>query len=206
MTLTFNFPNSDDWRAIMCKDLLDDALYDSGVRMTIVDINNDLIPVAMRTAFEFINKNSEGRYSDRTLMSISRWEKRLAGKTSDERIALFTEDADNTGAGMFLAPKVIIAEKEFCYDEDTETKTGGVLGMLVMLPHSDDESYRAVLSVADGVRRRNIGKALANATQVMNTMPVHFFAGAGNRLAMRLAAAANMQITSVSGRTVQYTR
>lgn len=44
-----------------------------GLRFSAINAGEPASPLAFRTAFDFLQMHAEGRYSDRTLMAISRW-------------------------------------------------------------------------------------------------------------------------------------
>ena len=208
MTFMFNFTTDNDWRRTICDDLIGQTLREDGIRMSIVDIENDSIGNALMASFDFMNAHGNGRYTDRTLMAIQRWANRLGGADLSRRRDICGQQ---TNTDSPTAPRVIVAEKNYSYDPDTETKTGGVLGMLTLLPNIDDESYRGVIAVSAQGRRRGIGTALINASPIeqycdSGYLPIYFYASAANFLAMRLAAATCLKPRSVDGGIVQYAR
>jgi hypothetical protein len=88
---------------------------------------------ALRAAPEFFRRQAEGRYSDTTIMNLSR-----------------TWDLFNENQSAPELPTVFIAEVPFSYDEETEVKRGGTVGMLVIF------ADKSLLAVARTARRRGV--------------------------------------------------
>src|SRR6478735_8761872 len=77
---------------------------------------------SLRTAFNFLRRQDDGRYSSRTKMRL------LAA-------ANIHEQARVTGANSADAlPEVMLLSKPFSFDEETEVKAGGPIGVLVCWP------------------------------------------------------------------------
>lgn len=96
-----------------------------------------LTSAAIRQAFAFFRRHGDRRYSAQSLMRLLAFADRLdAGD--------FTEQA-----------RIVTCEVPFSYDEDTEVKSGGVLGVAVSLPDG-----RVMLAVHQERRRGRVGTAL----------------------------------------------
>lgn len=93
----------------------------------------------LRTAFDFFRRNAEGKYSDNTLMNLTR-----------------AYDSIQYGGDRSHLPFIALAEAPYEYDEETEVKRGGTLGMMVVWPD------KAILAVNRGGRRKGIGGTLFN--------------------------------------------
>lgn len=95
------------------------------------------LALALRSAFAFFRRHGDRRYSAQSLM----------------RLLTF---ADKIDAGDHTElPSIVTAEVPFAYDEETEVKSGGVLGIAVVLPDG-----RVMLAVHADKRRTKLGKAL----------------------------------------------
>lgn len=103
-------------------------------------------PQAFAAAFQFLRSHSDGRYSDRTLMSVARWEGRCVDIVSGAR------------PHPESIPTVHTISTTVSYDEETEVKRGGNLATAVALP--SDGGFRIVMSVADSARRSGHGREL----------------------------------------------
>lgn len=103
----------------------------------------------LRSAFEFLRNYSNSAYSHNTLM-------RMLGL------------ADNLERGKDIAPPYILkAEVPFEFDEVTETKKGGLLGLLVQTNENDGKAVGAV-----GPDYRNIGVGSALVTLHLQALGV----------------------------------
>lgn len=99
---------------------------------------------ALRLAFEFFRNNMEGRYSDRTLMTLQR-----------------AADRADSNQQMAGDPVVIQVSSPYSFDEETETKRGGVLGMAAVMA-AESECTKTCLAVVPSARRHGIGRTLAH--------------------------------------------
>jgi GNAT superfamily N-acetyltransferase len=90
--------------------------------------------------------HAEGRYSDRTLMAISRWSQRSHDHILDDR---YPENP----ARMFSI------SREVGYDEDTEVKSGGTIALAVTLPN-EQGTNKLVMAVSRDARREGYGRRL----------------------------------------------
>jgi GNAT superfamily N-acetyltransferase len=90
-------------------------------------------------AFNFMRRNSAGRYSSSALMRVQRAH-------------------DDLQDGMVSRlPCLLVAERAAGYDELTEIKSGGILGMAVAWPD------RTLLAVQPAARRQGLGSVLVAA-------------------------------------------
>lgn len=133
--------------------------------LTVTPAGDHGSPQAFAAAFQFLRSHSDGRYSDRTLMTVGRWEARsysiLDGRPAPDRV-----------------PAVLTLSTEVSYDEETEVKRGGTLACAVTLP--SDGGFRSVLSVASTARRQGYGTELLRRLTSMYLNPM-FWVGNGNR-------------------------
>jgi hypothetical protein len=104
---------------------------------------------ALNTAFQFLRRHDDGRYSSRTKMRV------LNAATAAENFRVAGGNGDVSGM-----PGVIIARKPFTYDENTEVKTGGPIGALVVWPSESPDQGRMLLAVAPHARRVKFGTLL----------------------------------------------
>jgi GNAT superfamily N-acetyltransferase len=108
--------------------------------------DGDQYGLALRQAFSFFRRHADGRYSNNTIMRIltaaDRWDERVANdeRTYDNRL-----------------PNLAICVIPTTYDENTEVKNGGMVGVLVSW---EDDSKRAIMAVHKNYRRKSIGTSL----------------------------------------------
>ena len=155
-TSTFMFEDNDTWRVTRNERLRDALIPESNYRFSYIDIHNELYPLALQTSFEFLTRNHSGRYRDRTLMTIRRWADSVAATTPVQRINESYSDANRP------FPIVMIAEAPFSYDEETESKNGGIVGVNVGIDDSDG-GWKGIVAVAAGARTKKIGTTLIRA-------------------------------------------
>lgn len=98
----------------------------------------------LRRAFAFFRRHDDGRYSANSKMDLLRFADKL-----DE----YWQNDIEYDASEF--PDIAYAEVPFSYDEETEVKTGGVVGMVIVLPGG-----RTMLAVHQEKRRARVGQAL----------------------------------------------
>jgi GNAT superfamily N-acetyltransferase len=99
---------------------------------------------ALRGAWDFIRRM--GRYTPRTVNALVNLADRAEGRRINGR-PMRTEEA----------PIVIRMELPYRYDEDTECKHGGTIGVAVLLPEGDD---RVLVAVHKDSRRKGVGREL----------------------------------------------
>lgn len=103
-------------------------------------------PQAFTSAFEFLQRHGESRYSDRTLMSINR----LAASSA----AIL----DGSAPYADRPARVFICGSEVTYDEETEVKRGGTLAVAVCLPV--EQGFKVVMATAPEARRQRLATSL----------------------------------------------
>lgn len=100
----------------------------------------------LRQAFTFFRTHSDRRYSAASLMKLHDYADSLDRVVQEGgRRAFRPEDA----------PSIVMVETPFTYDEDTEVKSGGVLGCGVLLPDN-----RLMVCVHGERRRGMIGHSI----------------------------------------------
>lgn len=109
-------------------------------------------------AFRFFRTTANGRYSSRTLMRLAR-----LGDEGETRL-----------------PIILGAGTPYTYDELTETKSGGLIGMCVWWPTEDG---RCLLTVKGEYRRKKIGSSFLMFTHEYLAMlgTPTFWVGRSNR-------------------------
>lgn len=105
---------------------------------------------ALRRAFDFIRRFGGGRYTSSTLMRILR--------AADQ-----AERARMAGSDVEDAPVLLTLGKPFAFNELTEVKEGGPVGMAVYFP---GEAGRLLLAVHPEYRRKRFGTVLARLAQI----------------------------------------
>jgi hypothetical protein len=194
--------SSGDWRTNELTEALPQELRDKNVSMSHLDYSSEMYPLALEKAFSFMSSSANGRYSDRTMMTLKRVSDRWRNTTPQQR---YTFINDELGANPYM-PYVFIVESPYSWDDETEIKRGGILGALVCLPNDEGE-YRGILAVAENARKQGIGKCLLERQQAW-TGVINMYAHQSNAIAMRLAASVGMgpiQVNSSTG-AVQYGR
>lgn len=92
---------------------------------------------AVRQAFAFFRRHGDRRYSAASLMRLLAFADRIdQGHVED-------------------IPCIVTCEVPFSYDEDTEVKSGGIVGIAILLPDN-----RMMLAVHSERRRKRVGTAL----------------------------------------------
>lgn len=100
---------------------------------------------ALRQAFNFLRRHDDGRYSSRMKMRV------LQAAEQAEAGRVNSLDAD------YNLPGVVTLMVPFSFDEDSEVKTGGMLGVAVVWP---TEGGRLMLAVNQSNRRQRLGSLL----------------------------------------------
>lgn len=133
---------------------------------------------ALRSAFEFLRAHADGRYTDRTLMRVMRAQ-------------------DNLLAGLPPAsmPTITLASSPFEYDEETECKKGGTLGVLVSW---ESEGNKSLLAVHRNARRKGIGQAL-NIVGVNILGNLSYWVGRQNSEGQHFLLGLGMVVTGING-------
>lgn len=145
---------------------------------------------AFAAAFDFLQRNADGRYTDRTLMAISRW-----GFRCDEAL--------REGRRIESpAPWVFSIHKEVSYDEDTEVKSGGTMALAVTIPA--EWGNRLVMAVHPDVRRQGYGRRLLS--QACDYVSgIHAYVGNANLVGQQfLLTVGMMPVSMTNGRSLLY--
>lgn len=135
---------------------------------------------ATNLAFSFLRGNAEGRYSDRTLMTINRMA---------DRATAYQRDPAATYLDGIL-PMAFIIDKEASYDEDTEVKHGGAIAVAVTLP--SESGSRIVLAVNRNRRREGWGRKLMTLVVDYVSNPISWV-GTGNVVGQHFLLEAGMR-------------
>lgn len=183
---TTRVPNADLWvEGTGAFRLSGSTTQDDGVTLRRSLAGEPGSPQAFLAAFDFLQRNAEGRYSDRTLMTISRWSAR------SENIYAGTSDFDGP------APWVFAAAKEVTYDEDTEVKSGGTVALAVLLPA--EWGAKLVMAVHPDARRQGHGRRLMmHARDYLSG--IHAWVGNSNVVGQQFLLSTGMVPTSMNGR------
>ena len=114
----------------------------------------------LRLAHDFIRRNGDRRYSRRTLNGILR--------AADQAEMMRVHGVDTTEN----FPALFTLGCPVSYDEETEVKAGGMVGVGVLF---DDDDGKFVLATVPGYRRRGIGRLLVNIARagVSGAISVH---------------------------------
>ena len=136
----------------------------------------------LKEAVTFLRRNSSRRYSDSQLGSLMRkvdvCEERVA--SINGRHSYF--DAD------YRMPTLLIVGDEPGYDEETEVKTGGIIGVAIIIPSLDESPSKVLMAVKESRRREGIGtKLMAGFRQVMPTYNTVTYVSATNTTGLLFA-------------------
>lgn len=114
-------------------------------------------------AWNFLRRHHNRRYSDRTLMALVR----AADRAKD-----YNADVEHP-----YQPGFFSVTQEVDYDDRTEVKTGGTLGVCVVLPAED--GARLAVAVHQDYRRKTIGRLLVEFAKLLATdaYPVSLWSG-----------------------------
>lgn len=190
----------ESWKTEELSAHLTEEFLSRNVAISHVSFEHEMYPLALEKVFSFMSLNANGRYSDRTMMSI----RRSADRWKDTNVsARFDYIREGHGSNL---PYMFFVESPFSWDEETEIKRGGILGAVICLPNDEGE-YRGIISVAEHSRNKGLGRALLTCQQNWFGT-INWYAHQGNTNAMRLAASVGLgpiQVNS-STNTVQYAR
>jgi hypothetical protein len=189
------FEDIDSWRANICSRTVQAYGRELNFKLTYIDIASEQYPLALKTAFEFISRNHSGRYRDRTLMAIRRWAENVENSTAVSRI---NESYDDNGR---IFPIPMIAESPYSYDDDTESKNGGIVGINLGLDDGEG-GFRGILCVSKNTRNNRIGSSLIHAMNSVSSGGLFdYYAGNKNFLAARTAASVGYAPVSINSET-----
>lgn len=142
---------------------------------------------ALRQAFDFFRRHADGRYSDSTLMALTRaWD-------------WCQYNQRDLSANAHL-PVIVLADAPYEYDEETEVKRGGNLGMMVVWPE------KAIMAVNRNGRRAGIGGALWEQARYYLGGNMSMWVGKTNQPGHMFCLSRNMYPTAMNGQgAVRYT-
>jgi len=152
---------SGDWRTEELTAALPESLRDQNISMSHIDYTSQMYPLALEKVFSFMSSAANGRYSDRTMMTIRRTADRWRDTTIPARSTYIN---DELGSNPYL-PYMFIVESPYSWDEETEIKRGGILGAMICLPNDDVStvefslSQRTYVSKASAKPYWNVSKA-----------------------------------------------
>jgi len=191
MPETLNYTFKNDYLGRDITRLLNDDVQNDNIRVSYVAAHDNEFCLALEQAFPFVSAHANGRYTDRTIMTI----RRMA-----DRYRSFDFNAEDAS----YHPFALVVESPHGWDPETEIKHGGIHAMLVGLPNDEGE-YRGILVVAEHSRRRAIGKTLLQGARHI-THSISFYASNTNMPAMRTAASGGFGAVQVNSSTgvVQY--
>lgn len=140
----------------------------------------------LRASFQFFRRHAQNRYSASTLMRLAN-----AAGEFDDRTRQGTEDSPRTSS---LLPVLTVASRPLSYDEDTEIKNGGTVGMMVTWPDG-----KALFAVVSGSRRQGIGRRIfAHNSRYANVNP-YFWVNTSNVPAQQFLLAMGLTPTGLNG-------
>jgi hypothetical protein len=195
----FMFSDTDEWRNGRLESIAKANMPDTNCRMTYLDLYSEAYPLALNTAFEFLSRNHDGRYRDRTLMSIRRWAFSVAETDVHAR---------TYGSSTFhdrKYPSILVLEAPFSYDEDTEAKSGGIIGLTVCVDDGDGD-WRGILAVSKHMRNKKAASALVQGFNAVSSSSMSYYAHSHNFLAARTAASLGYAPVAINAVTnvIQY--
>lgn len=156
------------------------------VTPSVIMPTSDQYNLATRTAFEFVRRHGDGRYSDRTLMATHRLGDRWA-RTPSLDVTEF--------------PPFVVVEEAASYDPDTEVKSGGIIGMAYALPSEYEGGTRAVLAVRQQSRCKGLGRYLLAELGVYLSSTPALFVGRTNTVGLMFALANEYLVEGMNQRT-----
>lgn len=140
------------------------------------------LSAAIRQAFAFFRRHGDRRYSAASLMRLMDFADRI---DAGERENL---------------PSLVTCEVPFTYDEDTEVKSGGIIGIAVMLPDN-----RTMIAVHTQRRKARVGTSLIRFVRdYFTSYPVVWAHRANTQGAAFLAACGLMPWAVNTSGAVQY--
>jgi GNAT superfamily N-acetyltransferase len=113
-------------------------------RFSVFDYTSPHYGTHLGKAFTFFRRHADGKYTDRTMMTlVNNMDTFVAFRGDGERLAT-------------VSPLLVVAETPFSYDEVSEVKSGGVMGMGVI----DPRTRRMMIAVHKDARRQGIGSQI----------------------------------------------
>lgn len=200
-TIRYTFSDADSYRSSQLTALLSSELkYDIRARMSLVTSESSEYSNFTSKMFDFFSAHSGGRYSDRSMMQLRRIGKRMEGTTAEGRFSSESETYLNLPVGL-------VVESPNGWNADTEVKSGGILGMYVIIP-TDDGDCRGMIAVPNAVRRKGIASAMLDGEANYFHSRVALYAHSGNFAAAGVAAKNNLSAIQINSQSqvVQYQR
>lgn len=148
----------------------------------------------LRSAFGFFRRHGGGRYTDATLMQLVRAADKYEGALRNgAEFDAVHEDTD--------LPVLVVADRPYSYDEDTEVKTGGMVGLAVCWP---ERQGKTLVAVQADYRRKHIGSLLL--TQVRSLVrDASLWVGQQNVIGQKFLLANNLvPVGFSSGMAIRY--
>ena len=105
---------------------------------------------ACRQAFAFFRRNADRRYSASVLMSLLTHAEAIE---ADAERGVLPDSSEDDAAHRY--PAVMTLGTPFEYDEETEVKSGGLVGVAVLLPDN-----RVLFAVLPDQRRKGVGREM----------------------------------------------
>lgn len=140
----------------------------------------------LRNSFQFFRRNANNRYSASTLMRLAN-----AAGEFDDRTRQGTEASPRTSS---LLPVLTVASRPLSYDEDTEVKSGGTVGMMVTWPDG-----KALFAVTAGSRRQGIGRRIFSHNSNWSGVTPYFWLSSTNFPAQQFLLAMQLTPTALNG-------
>jgi hypothetical protein len=173
-----------------------------------IEPGNTLYAQHIARAFPFFRRHAEGRYSDSTMMRLANANDNAARFAIDPNANQWYEDDGSeprrpsprrrTRSGSTPLPMLIVAERPYSYDSDTEIKTGGILGMCATWR---EDGGRTILAVHRDHRRNEVGSRMLNLA--MCTGPViSMWVGRTNTTAQQFLLAQRLYPTGMNANGV----
>lgn len=140
----------------------------------------------LRASFQFFRRHAQNRYSASTLMRLAN-----AAGEFDDRTRQGTEQSPRTST---LLPVITVAHKPTSYDEDTEVKSGGTVGMMITWPDG-----KALFAVTGGARRQGIGRRIFIRNSNYSMVQPYFWVGTTNIPAQQFLLSMGLTVTGLNG-------
>lgn len=141
--------------------------------------HGNLLGHEIRAGWEFLRRNHDGRYTDRSLMAILAEADTLDNESYGGPSAVTT-----AGNGLVM----LSAAEAISFDEDTEVKRGGLLGVMFLVPGEEGEA-RGIIAVREEARRHRLGTSLC-VMAAQHTRKLNLWMGAEAIAPQRFALAA----------------
>lgn len=144
---------------------------------------------ALGRTFSFFRAHHSGRYTDRSLMTLVRANDQFRYR---EETGVIEGDIPEP----LSLPTILAAELPFSYDEETECKQGGTLGMLVVW---EAQGGRAMLAVNRSHRRKGIGRCLVELANYLIGNHIYLWVGRENVVGQHFLLSCGLFPTAING-------